>query len=130
MHKTFLKLAALIAAVSVGLGAFAAHALKNMVSDASIAIFETAVRYQFYHVFALAICAILYKDFRNTWILNAGRLFLFGMLFFSGSLYVLAAMKAMVKPGYDWVGAITPVGGLMFILGWLLFFAGLFKPAK
>ena len=127
MHRTFLILAAVIAAVTVGLGAFAAHALKDLVSDKAIATFETAVRYQFYHVLALFIVGILYRQYRNGFVLNAGRCFLFGMFLFSGSLYALAIVQAMVSPGLRWIGAITPVGGLLFISGWLLLGFGILK---
>ena len=75
MQKSFLKLAALLGALSVILGAFGAHSLKAMISDRSLAIFETAVRYQFYHVFALLLTGILYKEFPNSYLQWAGRLF-------------------------------------------------------
>jgi len=127
MHRTFLILAAIIAALSVALGAFAAHALKDLVSDKAIATFETAVRYQLYHVIGLFIVGILYRQYRNGFVLNAGRFFLFGILLFSGSLYALAVVQAMVKPGLQWIGAITPIGGLLFIVGWLLLGFGIFK---
>ncbi|MFN8249637.1 MAG: DUF423 domain-containing protein [Ferruginibacter sp.] len=124
MHKGFLTTAALLGLLSVGLGAFGAHGLKGMVSDHAVATFETGVRYQFYHVFALLITAILYKEYNQPALIWAGRLFLAGILLFSGSLYVLTFIQAAVKPGYLWVGAITPFGGVAFIAGWaLMFFA-------
>ena len=125
MHKGFLKTAALLAAFSVGLGAFAAHTLKGSISDYAFGIFETAVRYQFYHVFALLITGILYKDFPGKLLKWAGRLFIVGIILFSGSLYLLAFIKAAVMPGYNWVGAITPFGGLCFIIGWICLFFGI-----
>lgn len=128
MHKFFLQVAALVGAISVAFGAFGAHALKKMVSDVAVNIFETGVRYQFYHVFALAIVGILYRDFSNKWMLWAGNLFIIGILLFSGSLYVLTYFKATVKPNFDWIGAITPFGGLAFIAGWVCLLIGLFKP--
>ena len=127
MHKGFLKTAFLLAALSVAMGAFAAHGLKNYVSDKAMATFETAVRYQFYHVFALMITGILYKEFTFTAIRVAGWLFITGIIFFSGSLYLLAIIQGTVQPGYKWLGAITPVGGLAFIGGWISLFVGLFK---
>ena len=80
MHKGFLQIAAVLGAVSVAFGAFGAHALKRMASEAAVNIFETGVRYQFYHVFALALVGILYRDFSNKWMLWAGNLFIVGML--------------------------------------------------
>ncbi len=127
MHKGFLKTAALIGALSVIFGAFAAHSLKESISDYAVSIFETGVRYQFYHVFALMVSGILYKDFKNKFIRWSGILFIIGIILFSGSLYMLTYIKAAVKPGYDWIGAITPIGGLCFILGWVFLFIGAFR---
>ncbi|MEP6711685.1 MAG: DUF423 domain-containing protein, partial [Ferruginibacter sp.] len=93
----------------------------------AIATFETAVRYQFYHVFALFITAILYKDFKFKTTLFAGYLFITGIFLFSGSLYFLAFLQAFVKPGYTWVGALTPLGGVAFIGGWILLFISFFR---
>jgi uncharacterized membrane protein YgdD (TMEM256/DUF423 family) len=129
MHRTFLQLAALLGALAVAFGAFGAHALKKMVSDIAVNIFETGVRYQFYHVFALALVGILYRDFPNKWMSWAGNLFMIGMLLFCGSLYVLTYSKASVKANLDWVGAITPLGGLAFIAGWICMFLGIYKSA-
>ncbi|MBC7934897.1 MAG: DUF423 domain-containing protein [Rhizobacter sp.] len=120
MHKGFLKTAFILGALSVGLGAFAAHGLKDLFSNNAIATFETGVRYQFYHVFALLTVAILYKDFRE--VKTAGWLFIGGIILFSGSLYMVSMVQGMVQPGYNWVGAITPFGGLLFIAGWLWMF--------
>ena len=124
MHKGYLKTASLFGALSVALGAFAAHTLKGTVSAYALEIFETSVRYQFYHVFALLAVGIIYKEFPNKALLWSGRLFIAGMILFSGSLYALAAIKAAVIPGYNWIGAITPLGGVCFILGWIFLFAG------
>ena len=124
MHKGYIKTAAILGALSVALGAFAAHTLRGSVSDYALEIFETSVRYQFYHVFALLAVGIIYKEFPNKTLLWSGRLFIAGIILFSGSLYVLAAIKGAVVPGYNWIGAITPFGGLCFILGWIFLFAG------
>ena len=124
MHKGYLKTASLFGALSVALGAFAAHTLKGAVSAYALEIFETSVRYQFYHVFALLAVGIVYQEFPNKALLWSGRLFIAGILLFSGSLYALAAIKAAVIPGYNWIGAITPLGGVCFILGWFFLFAG------
>jgi uncharacterized membrane protein YgdD (TMEM256/DUF423 family) len=124
MHKGYIKTAAILGALSVALGAFTAHTLKGSVSDYALEIFETSVRYQFYHVFALLAVGIIYKEFPNKTLLWSGRLFIAGIILFSGSLYILAAIKSAVLPGYNWIGAITPFGGLCFILGWIFLFAG------
>ncbi|MDB5223408.1 MAG: hypothetical protein JWN83_2075 [Chitinophagaceae bacterium] len=130
MHKGFIKTAAILGLLSVALGAFAAHALKETISDYAVTIFETGVRYQFYHVFALLAAGILYKEFPNNFIRWSGIFFIAGIILFSGSLYCLTYIKGAVMPGYNWIGAITPIGGLLFILGWLSLFLGLFQNKK
>jgi len=125
MHIFFLKTAALLGAVSVAAGAFGAHGLKRMLDDKYLAIFETAVRYQFYHVFALIAVSILFRDFPNTYLLWSGRLFCFGILIFSGSLYLMTMLEAMGQHGFKWLGAITPIGGLCLITGWILLAIGI-----
>ena len=127
MQKTFLKTAAVLGALSVILGAFGAHALKHLITDKNLQTFETGVRYQFYHVIALFITGILYKDFTNNYLEWAGRLFCLGILLFSGSLYLLSFIELTNMLGLKWVGAITPLGGVCFITGWLLLALGISK---
>lgn len=119
MHNTFIKAAAVLGALAVGLGAFGAHALRQKVCEAAINIFETGVRYQFYHVIALLAVGILFRDFGNKWMTWAGWLFVAGIILFSGSLYALTYVKGTGKTAYTWIGAITPFGGLAFIAGWI-----------
>ena len=130
MHKSFLMIATLLGALAVILGAFGAHSLKQVVAENAVNTFETGVRYQFYHVIALLAAGILYKDFANKWIRNAGRFFIIGIILFSGSLYVLTFFVALVKPAASWIGIITPFGGLAFILGWIFLFVGIKKRIK
>ncbi len=127
MQKGFLKLAALAGALSVILGAFGAHTLKLYISEKSMLTFETGVRYQFYHVIALLITGILYKEFTNKYMLWAGRLFGLGILLFSGSLYFLSLVNLTENTGLRGVGAITPLGGACFIAGWILLFIAVSK---
>ena len=127
MQKIFLKTAAVLGALSVILGAFGAHALKQLISDKNLQTFETGVRYQFYHVIALFITGILYKDFTNNYLQWAGRLFCLGILLFSGSLYLLSFIELTDMTGLKWVGAITPLGGVCFIIAWLLLALGISK---
>lgn len=121
MHKGFLKTAALLGALSVILGAFAAHGLKKILTTDDLQIFETAVRYQFYHVFALLAVGILYKEFPGKLMAWAGKFFIAGIILFSGSLYLLCYVKYNQLP-LNWLGAITPFGGAAFIAGWVLLF--------
>ncbi|MFN8245474.1 MAG: DUF423 domain-containing protein [Ferruginibacter sp.] len=122
MHKGFIRLAALLGALTVALGAFAAHRLRQSFSAEEMMIFETGVKYQFYHVLALFLSGILYREFSSSLILWAGRLFITGMMLFSGSLYLLAWLKSAGMESLLWVGAITPLGGTAFIAGWICLF--------
>ncbi|MBL7701382.1 MAG: DUF423 domain-containing protein [Ferruginibacter sp.] len=126
MHKGFLKTAALLGALSVALGAFGAHGLKKYLDQNDLQVFETAVRYQFYHAFALLAVGILYATFPGKLMQWAGRLFIAGTILFSGSLYLLSYIKYAQLP-LNWVGAITPIGGVCFIAGWLLLFVAAAK---
>src|SRR6185312_2463859 len=127
MHKGFLKTAALLGALSVALGAFAAHTLKGSVSTEALEIFETSVKYQFYHIFGLLAAGIVYKEFSSKLLVWAGRLFIAGIILFCGSLYILTATIASGETSFNWIGAITPFGGLCFILGWIFLFLGFRK---
>ncbi len=108
------------AALAVILGAFGAHGLRPLLTDKELVTYETAVRYQFYHSFALLLTGIFFREFQHKFLRWGGRLFIFGILIFSGSLYALTAMKLSGKTGFGWLGAITPLGGLLFVGGWLL----------
>jgi uncharacterized membrane protein YgdD (TMEM256/DUF423 family) len=127
MHKGFLLLSSILGALAVGLGAFGAHGLKKIVGAEIVAAFETAVRYQFYHVFALLATAIIYEKFPDKFLRWAGNCFVTGIVLFSGSLYLLTIIKATGSVGVSGIGIITPFGGLFFIAGWLLLFFGLIK---
>ena len=127
MHKPFLKTAALLGALSVILGAFAAHKLKELLPPDTLAVFETAVRYQFYHVFALLAVGILYANFPSAIMRWAGYLFIAGIILFSGSLYLLCFLKYSGVEGLSWVGVITPLGGAAFIGGWVMLFVAIWK---
>ncbi len=113
MDKLFFAAGAISGFLSVALGAFGAHGLKNRLSAEMLAIFETGVRYQMYHALALLAVAWACSRWPGTWSAGSGWLFLAGTLIFSGSLYVLALS------GVRWLGAITPLGGLAFLAGWL-----------
>ena len=127
MHKKFLFIAAVFGSVAVIMGAFAAHGLKKILTADNLQVFETAVRYQMYHVFALLVAGILYQSFPGKLLQWAGTLFIIGIILFSGSLYFLCYLKfAEIQSGM-WVGAITPFGGLCFISAWLLVAAAVVK---
>ncbi len=127
MYKSFLLIAALLGALSVILGAFGAHALKKVVPEDALQIFETAVRYQFYHVFALALAGLLFQSYPNQFMRWAGICFIIGIVLFCGSLYVLTYAKAVQSSSFKWAGPVTPLGGLFFIAGWILLAVGIMK---
>jgi len=118
MHKGFLLVAAILGALSVAMGAFGAHALKKYVPAETVATFETGIRYQFYHTFALLAVAILFQYMPTKWMEAAGWFFIGGILLFCGSLYILTFLKATNTVGLKGIGIITPLGGLLFIAGW------------
>src|ERR1700761_9354089 len=130
MNKSFLSVAAVLGALSVALGAFAAHRLREMVPADTVATFETGVRYQFYHVFALLFVALLSERIHNKWMVWAGNCFITGIILFSGSLYALTALKIAENTHLTLVGIATPVGGLFFIAGWLFLWIGVTKKDK
>lgn len=99
--------------LGVALGAFAAHGLRGRLSADMLAVFETAVRYQMYHVFAMCAAAWGFARWQRRIFAVGGWLFAAGILVFSGSLYALALTEIR------WLGAVTPVGGLAFLAGWL-----------
>ena len=114
MLRGFLMLAAFFGFTGVALGAFAAHGLKNRLSAEYLAIFHTGVTYQLVHTLALFGVALLATHLPGRLVTWAGICFALGIVLFSGSLY------AMTLSGARWLGAITPLGGVAFIAGWVL----------
>lgn len=120
MHKNYLGIAALLGAITVAIGAFGAHGLQKITSDAVILhSYQTAVQYQMVHVLALLVVGILFERFSAYWLNWAAGLFLAGIFLFSGSIYVITYLK-IKGMSTGWAGPITPVGGLLFIAGWLM----------
>lgn len=117
--RRFLILAAMMMALGVMIGAFGAHALKESLDDYSRGIFATGVEYQFYHALGLFVVAFALHVKENTKIRVAGYIMLGSIFVFSGSLYILALT------GLTWLGAITPIGGLGFIVAWILLAIGI-----
>lgn len=114
MERTFFVLASLLAGLGVALGAFGAHALESRLTADLLQTYETGVRYHFYHALGLAVVALAVARWPQAGLaVWAGWLFVAGIVIFSGSLYLLAFT------GVRWLGAITPLGGVAFIAGWL-----------
>jgi uncharacterized membrane protein YgdD (TMEM256/DUF423 family) len=124
VDRIFLTVAALSAFAAVAAGAFGAHALRARLSADMLQVFQTGVTYQMYHALALLAVGILLSRFSvdgSVWLTSAGWLFIAGTLLFSGSLYALSLS------GVSWLGAITPLGGAAFLLGWLALAVGLWR---
>lgn len=110
---------AVLGFLAVALGAFGAHGLKNILSEYGLDVFEKANRYHFYHVLALGLCLALNQNRSSKWLNRAAWLFAFGVFIFSGSLYTLAITEIKV------LGAITPIGGTLFLVAWVFMGLGL-----
>lgn len=120
--KTVLIIAGILGALSVGIGAFGAHALQDtLTANGRLDTFETGVKYQFYHTMALLLLGILMLNFDQSYFHYAAYAFIAGTIVFSGSLYTLSLTNM------TWLGAITPIGGLGFILGWVFLVIGVSK---
>lgn len=124
LSKYFISIAAFLGALTVALGAFGAHALKAVLSPQALITYETAVRYQMYHVAALLITGILVNKAASTkqqkLLSRAGLFFIDGIVLFSGSLYFIVAKPFLGIEGLPWVGVITPMGGLLWMVAWIL----------
>lgn len=121
MQFMFLRLGAFFAFTGVGLGAFGAHGLKTLLSPEMLEVYKTGVTYQMWHALGLILIALIQQQNPVSKLLSwAGWLMAVGVVVFSGSLYLLAILNM------KWLGMITPIGGLAFLLAWLLvvIFAG------
>lgn len=122
MQKLFLIAGTLLGGTGVMIGAFGAHALKNLLeSSGRLETFETAVKYQFYHALALVLLGILMGNHQHSLYQYSGYSFALGTIIFSGSLY------ALCLTGITKFGMITPIGGLFLIVGWALMLFGIVK---
>lgn len=121
MGKTILMTASVLLALAVALGAFGAHGLKSQLSTDMLQTYKTGVEYHFYHALGLLLIGILAVSYPSDLMKWSAILILAGIILFSGSLYALAIS------GIKWLGAITPIGGLSFIAGWILLFLAVWK---
>lgn len=130
MNRTFIRIGAISGAFAVILGAFGAHTLKNILAEDALKAFHTGVEYQFYHSLALLIVGLLIaSEPASKGLKRAGNLFLGGIILFSGSLYLLTLFKATGDVGLKSIGLITPIGGLLFVAGWLSLAFGVSQTA-
>ncbi len=124
MDRVFLSLGALSGLIAVAIGAFGAHALRDRLAADMLGTWQTAAAYQMYHALALLAVGIVLGRFSvdgSVWLTVAGWAFVAGAVLFSGSLYALALS------GTTWLGAITPIGGLAFLLGWAALAVGVWQ---
>ncbi len=125
MSKIFLILGSSFAGLAVAIGAFGAHALKSVLEATNrMETFETAVKYQFYHALALLVLGLLMQKFDHRMFSWAGYGFVAGIILFSGSLYILS-LSGVTK----W-GAVTPLGGIAFLIGWITLIIGITKSVN
>ncbi|MBE9176979.1 DUF423 domain-containing protein [Oculatella sp. LEGE 06141] len=115
MTRIFMAIAAILGGLAVAGGAFGAHALRDKLDGRSLEIFETGIRYQMYHALALLVVAVLLSraEMSQALLTITGYAFVVGVAIFSGSLYALSLSQI------KWLGAITPLGGVAFIVGWI-----------
>ena len=120
MHKKYLATAAILGALGVILGAFGAHGLQQVTQDEKILhSYQTGVQYQLYHALAILGLSALSFSIPGKWIKWSYLFFCTGILFFSGSLYAITYIKVHGNGDTGWIGPITPLGGLLLILGWV-----------
>jgi hypothetical protein len=126
MVKNSILLGSISAAIAIALGAFGAHGLLKHVESGlmdmkMVQSFETAARYQMYHAIALVLLGIIMKSFGEHKQLNRAKwLFIAGTICFSGSLYLIATRNVIGWVNWQWIGPVTPIGGLLFMAGWVV----------
>jgi len=120
-NQTILISGAVFMALGVLLGAFGAHALKNILSPEVLAVYKTGVEYQFYHALGLLLIGVIGFQVKSKYLQWSGLFISIGIILFSGSLYVLSISGIKV------IGAITPIGGLSFVAGWIFLAIAIIK---
>lgn len=121
MERKFFVTAAVLGFLGVAGGAFGAHMLRGVLDSELLTVYETGIRYQMYHAFALAFAGWAWEQYRSPRFMQAGWFFITGVALFSGSLYIMAFT------GLRWLGAVTPVGGVAFLAGWFSLIVGFWK---
>lgn len=120
LQKQLFQTGSFLAGTALALGAFGAHALREQITDQYLNVYETGVRYQFFHAFALLILAVFLRRLHEKTVKLAFFLFTSGAIIFSGSLYLLSTSMLWYGEDLKWLGGITPIGGVALITGWLL----------
>lgn len=119
--KQFLLLGTILMALAVSLGAFGAHGLKKIVSAEMLTVYQTGIQYQFYHALGLCVVAFIAHIHNTKLVKIAGNIMFIGVMIFSFSLYILVLLDM------KWLGAITPIGGVLMVISWVLLAWSVFK---
>lgn len=122
-----IQVGAFLAGIAVLLGAMGAHFISEVISEQDLDVYKIGVQYQFYHAIAILITAAIYAQHDKKGLKWTYRFFLVGIFFFSGSLYLLSVSEWLSGTRMGFLGAITPIGGIFFIVGWISFFLSFFK---
>lgn len=122
-----IQIGAFLGGVAVMIGAFGAHYLGDLLSERDKEVFEIAVRYHYYHVFAILLTSAIYAHDDRKGLKWTFRFFLVGILIFCGSVYLLSTSTIIFGTRLSWLGAITPIGGVFFMLGWFSLFLSFFR---
>jgi len=122
--KRFLLLGTILMALAVCFGAFGAHGLKKIVSAEMLSVYQTGVQYQFYHALGLCVVAFIAHLHETKLVRIAGNIMFIGVIIFSFSLYVLVLLDM------KWLGAITPIGGILMVISWVLLAWSVFRSEK
>lgn len=122
-----IQVGAFLAGIAVMFGALGAHLLQGYLTTVDLDIWKIGVQYQFYHAIAILVTAAIYAQHDRKGLKWTYRFFLAGIFFFSVSLYILALSDSLIGTRLSWMGAITPIGGIFFIVGWISFFLSFFR---
>ncbi|MBE7443250.1 MAG: DUF423 domain-containing protein [Flavobacteriales bacterium] len=120
MDKSSLAKGATLGCIAVIFGALGAHALKEVLLPEQLLSFETGVRYQMYHALAIIVLAVVVKNKSSKLLVTAVNLFFWGVILFSGSIYLLTLKTILAADFLKFVGPITPIGGIILVFGWIL----------
>ena len=120
MNKSVLLKGAILGTIAIIFGALGAHALKNVLTPEQLSSFETGVKYQMYHALLLVMLSIMIKQIHSKYLLVAVNFIFIGVILFSGSIYLLTIKNLFTLDYLKFVGPITPIGGILLVIGWCL----------
>ena len=120
LQKQMIQSGAALSGIAVALGALGAHQLREALDDTAMDAFQTGVRYQFYHAFAILIIGAMLRRVDPKYARPMFQLFIAGIIIFSGSLYVVATRQFTLGDEIRWIGGLTPIGGIFFLAGWAI----------